>query len=180
MQIDPVIPLVCSLILSYVFVVASFHKWQNLDEFRETLTNYQVLPEILLGVFVFAIPAVELICGIALLVPYSLTVSAIGAGILLSMYIGAIAINLLKGRRTIDCGCGGTEQKQAISEGLILRNGVLLFFAYCLLIAVSSRELVALDWVIALLATVVGCLFYNIVNQLLVNKDLLRGLREYG
>lgn len=180
MQIDPVIPLVCSLILSYVFVVASFHKWQNLSEFRETLTNYQVLPEALLGFFVLSVPTVELLCGVALLVPYSVTMAASGVAILLLMYIGAIAINLLKGRRTIDCGCGGTEQKQAISEGLIVRNGVLVFFAYCLITAVPARELGALDWLIALLATVVGCLFYNIVNQLLVNKGLLKGLRDYG
>ena len=179
MAIDPIILVSCSLILSYVFVDASIHKWQNLEEFKSTLGNYQILPESLMGAFVYSIPVVELLCGIALLIPYSTHLAASFGAVLLLMYMFAIGINLLKGRRTIDCGCGGTEQKQAISEWLILRNGILLFFAYIVMTAVQSRELAWLDWVVALLATAVGCLFYNIVNQLLVNKDLLKGLRSH-
>ena len=179
MVIDPVIPVTCSLILSYVFVVASIHKWQNLEEFKSTLVDYRILPESLVGVFIYSIPIVELLCGIALLIPYSAHLAALIAAALLLMYMFAIGINLLKGRRTIDCGCGGTEQKQVISEWLILRNGILLFFAYSVMTAVQSRELAWLDWIVALLATAVGCLFYNIVNQLLVNKDLVKGLRSH-
>ena len=179
MKFDPIILVTCSLILSYVFVVASVHKWQNLDGFKSTIVNYQILPEGMSGAFVFSIPAVELICGIALLNPYSASLGALVAAILLLMYIIAIAINLLRGRRTIDCGCGGTEQKQAISEWLIFRNGILLFFAYAVITNVQTRELGWLDWIVVLLATATGCLFYNIVNQLLVNKDLLKVLRSH-
>ena len=179
MVIDPVIPVTCSLILSYVFVLASIHKWQNLEEFKNTLINYQVLPESLPVVFVYSIPAIELLCGIALLIPYSASLGALVAATLLLMYMFAIAINLLRGRRTIDCGCGGTEQKQAISEWLIFRNGILLFFAYAVITNVQTRELGWLDWIVVLLATATGCLFYNIVNQLLVNKDLLKALRTH-
>ena len=180
MQLDPIILVVCSLILSYVFVVASIHKLKNVHEFRQTLDNYQILPESLLGLFVFSIPALELVSGIALLVPYTAHAAAISVAILLMMYMSAIGLNLLRGRRTIDCGCGGTEQKQAISEWLMLRNGVLLFFAWSVLTTVQSRELDWLDWFIALLATAMGCLFYNIVNQLLVNRDLLKVFRNHG
>jgi uncharacterized membrane protein YphA (DoxX/SURF4 family) len=180
MKLDPVFIITCSLILSYIFVVASFHKWQNLEEFTETLRNYRLLPEASLGLFSYAIPGLELCCGLALLVPQSASVAAILAGALLLMYIFAIGLNLLKGRRSIDCGCGGVDQKQAISEWLIVRNSVLLFFSYCVIAATQAREALWLDWCIALLAAIVGCLFYNIVNQLLVNRDLLKGLRNHG
>lgn len=178
MQFDPVIAVICSLVLSYVFVVASLHKWQNIEEFRTTLANYQILPDTLLGAFIYIIPALELLCGIALIIPYAPSLAALFATALLSMYMYAIGLNLLKGRRTIDCGCGGTEQKQPISEWLLLRNGVLLFLAYGTTVSVQARELSWFDWVVVLLATVVGCLFYNIINQLLVNKELLKVLRS--
>ncbi len=180
MKLDPVFIITCSLILSYVFVVASFHKWQNLDEFTETLRNYRLLPEALVGLFSIAIPVLEILCGLALLIPQSAAAAAILAAALLLMYMFAIGLNLLKGRRSIDCGCGGSDQKQAISEWLVLRNSVLLFFSYCVVVATQAREPLWLDWGIALLAAIVGCLFYNIVNQLLVNRDLLKGLRNHG
>ena len=95
------------------------------------------------------------------------------------MYIFVIGINLIKGRRTIDCGCGGTNQKQNISEWLLLRNGILLFLVYSITAPVQPREFIWFDWTVVVLATMLGCLFYNIVNQLLVNKDLLKGLRSH-
>lgn len=180
MQFDPVIPITCSLILSYVFVVASFHKCQNIAGFKQTLSDYQVVPDSLLSLFVYSIPAVEMITGIALLIPISSGLAATSASALLCIYIFAIGINLFKGRRTIDCGCGGTEQKQNISEWLLLRNCLLLFLAYCITASVQARQLFWFDWTVVFLAAVVGCLFYNIINQLLVNKDLLKVLRTHG
>lgn len=178
MQFDPVIAVICSLVLSYVFVVASLHKWRNIEEFRTTLLNYRILPETLSGIIIYTIPTLELLSGIALIIPNTSSLAALLAAALLLMYIYAIGINLLRGRRSIDCGCGGTQQKQAISEWLLLRNGVLLFLAYCITASVQTRALSWFDWVVVLLATVVACLFYNIINQLLVNKDLLKVLRS--
>ncbi|MFT5132128.1 MAG: putative membrane protein YphA (DoxX/SURF4 family) [Gammaproteobacteria bacterium] len=181
MTFDPIIPVTCALTLSYVFVVAGFHKIRDIVEFKSTLENYQVVPTFLLSFFVYLIPVLELLTGIALIVPFTSELAAISASVLLIMYLFAMGINLVKGRRTIDCGCGGTEQKQNISEWLLLRNGVLLFFAYCVTATVEGRGLIWLDWVVVVLSTVIACLFYNIVNQLLVNKDLLKGLRsDYG
>jgi uncharacterized membrane protein YphA (DoxX/SURF4 family) len=181
MTFDPIIPVTSALILSYIFVVAGVHKFRDLVEFRSTLENYQVLPMFLLSLFVYLVPILELLTGFALLVPVTSEFAAVSAGVLLFMYLFAIGINLVKGRRAIDCGCGGTGQKQNISEWLLLRNGVLMFFAYCVTASVQGRALIWLDWVVAILATVIACLFYNIVNQLLVNKDLLKGLRsDYG
>ncbi len=179
MQFDPVIPAIASLVLSYVFVVAAIHKWRNIEEFRATLTNYKVLPDKLLGVFIYAVPTVELFSGIALLIPYTEFMATLSVAGLLLIYMFAIGLNLLRGRRTIDCGCGGSEQKQAISEWLLLRNATLLFLAYSITAAVQPRILLWLDWVVVFLATVVACLFYNVFNQLLVNRDLLKVLRTH-
>lgn len=178
MVFDPVITITLSLVLSYIFVVAAFHKWQNRIEFTETLNNYQVLPEQLAGLMVWVLPVLELITGIALLIPMFSSLAAVSATLLLLTYMLAIGINLLRGRRTIDCGCGAPDQKQAISEWLLLRNAVLIFFAWVLTNPVSARNIFWFDWTVIVLATAIGCLFYNIVNQLLVNKGLLKTLRS--
>ena len=179
MIFDPAVNLIAALILSYVFVLAGFHKCRAPKEFAATLNNYKILPEGLDRQAVYLIPVVEIMTGVALLIPATTRLAALSVGVLLSVYIAAIGINLLRGRRNIDCGCGGPEQKQTLSEWMLARNGLLLFLAYVAGCQVQPRALLWFDWVIVILATVMGCLFYNVINQLLVNNDLLRGLREY-
>ena len=180
MLIDPAINIIAALILSYVFVLAGFHKCQAPEEFAATLNNYKILPERLNRQCVYLIPVVEIMTGIALLIPATAKPAALSAGLLLSVYIAAIGVNLLRGRRNIDCGCGGPAQKQTLSEWLLLRNGALLFLSFVAGCQVQQRPLLWFDWTVIILATMLGCLFYNIVNQLLVNKELLKTLREYN
>jgi len=179
MIVDPVINIIASLILSYVFVVAGFHKCQAPKEFATTLNNYKILPESLIRQGVYLFPTVEIMTGVALLIPVTAKLAALSAGFLLSIYMVAIGVNLLQGRGNIDCGCGGSEQKQTISEWMIVRNSLLLFLAYIVTCQIEPRSLLWFDWIVIILATLTGCLFYNIVNQLLANKDLLKVLREY-
>ncbi|MGI9228731.1 MAG: MauE/DoxX family redox-associated membrane protein [Gammaproteobacteria bacterium] len=178
MILDPVITLTVALLLSYIFVTAALHKWQDRPQFIETLKNYRLLPERSLPLLLWFIPALELITGITLLLPRFAASAALCALALLGVYTLAITINLLRGRRNIDCGCGSPDQKQAISEWLLLRNGVLIFFAWLLLNPVADRALFWFDWTVIIPATVTACLFYNIVNRLLVNRGLLQTLRS--
>lgn len=180
MFFDPVITIVSALILSYVFVLAGLHKWQNLTEFRATLENYQLFPAFLIVPLSFLVPGIEILAGVALLVPLTSTstFAAIVVGALLIFYMLAIAINLLRNRRNIDCGCLGPLQRQTLSEWLLVRNAMLLLLVYCVIESSAARRIDWFDWIVIVLATAVGCLFYNIGNQLLVNKDKLKLLRS--
>ena len=176
MIFDPAVNLIAALILSYVFVVAGLHKCRAPAEFAATLANYRILPEGLNRQAVYLVPVLEIMTGVALLIPATAKLASFCASGLLCIYIAAIGINLLRGRRNIDCGCGGPAQKQTISEWMIVRNGTLLLLAFVAGSTFEPRALVWLDWLIIIMATVMGCLFYNIINQLLVNKDLLNSL----
>ena len=178
MIFDPAINLVAALILSYVFVLAGLHKCRAPAEFATTLANYRILPEGLNRQAVYLIPVIEIMTGVALLIPATAQLASFSAGGLLCIYIAAIGINLLRGRRTIDCGCGGPAQKQTISEWMIVRNVLLLFLSIIVGSQSLPRPLLWFDWLIVILATAMGCLFYNIINQLLVNKDLLNSLTQ--
>ena len=178
---DPALNLIAALVLSYVFVLAGLHKCRAPAAFAATLANYRILPEGLARQGVYLVPVAEIMTGVALLIPATVQLAALSAGGLLCVYIAAIGINLLRGRRNIDCGCGGPAQKQTISEWMIVRNGLLLVLAFIAGSRVEPRALLWFDWLTIILATVMGCLFYNIINRLLVNKDLLRPLaREDG
>jgi len=178
MPSDPVISIISALVLSYVFVLAGLHKLQNLSEFRATLENYQLFAERLLLPLSFFVPAIEIAVGLGLLIPHTASLAAMTVAALLSFYILAIAINLLRKRRDIDCGCLGYLQKQALSEWLILRNVLLLGLVYFVMQAGAQRHLQWFDWLVIILATGTACLFYNIGNQLLVNRDKLKLLRS--
>lgn len=178
MPIDPIVHIVAALVLSCVFVTAGFHKCQAPAEFATALSNYKLLPAALNRQCVYLLPVAEIMTGVALLIPAVTQLAAAAAGALLTLYMFAIGVNLLRGRRNIDCGCGGPQQRQTISEWMIARNGLLLFLAALAGAPVQPRPLLWFDWAVVVLAAVVGCLFYYIINQLLVNKDLLRALRE--
>ena len=178
MPIDPIVHIVAALVLSCVFVTAGFHKCQAPAEFAAALSNYKLLPAALNRQCVYLLPVAEIMTGVALLIPAVTQLAAVAAGALLTLYMFAIGVNLLRGRRNIDCGCGGPQQKQTISEWMIARNSLLLFLAALAGAPVQPRPLLWFDWAVVVLAAVVGCLFYHIINQLLVNKDLLRALRE--
>jgi len=179
MSVDPAVHIIASLILSYVFVVAGFHKCRSTEEFAAILNNYKILPQSLIRQGVYLFPTVEIMTGVALLIPVTAKPAALSAGFLLSIYMVAIGVNLLRARRNIDCGCGGPAQKQTISEWMIVRNSLLLSLAYIVTRQIEPRSLLWFDWTVIILATLSGCLFYNTANQLLANRDLLKVLREY-
>lgn len=173
---DPAVNLSAALVLGYVFLLAGWHKCRAPVEFAATLANYKVLPDGLARQGVYLIPVVELMTGAALLIPATRMVAAWAAGGLLCAYIAAIGVNLLRGRRNIDCGCGGPAQKQIISEWMLARNGLLLILVVIVGSQVQPRALLWFDWLTIMPAAVMGCLFYNVINQLLANKDLLEAL----
>ena len=58
---------------------------------------------------------------------------------LLALYAGAMAVNLARGRRDLDCGCAGPGVRRPVGEGLLIRNGALIAVWVILLSFVSFR-----------------------------------------
>ncbi len=152
-------------LLAAVFALSVRHKIRDFPRFRASLLGYALLPVPALGMAAVMIVVLELAAIALLLVP-------VGPGRwlafgLLSLYTGAIAFNLARGRTEIDCGCG--DQPTRISAWLLLRNGLLL--ALTLTPAPQVGMPGAGGWL--LVAVLVGllCLFYLTVEQLLANND---------
>jgi drug/metabolite transporter (DMT)-like permease len=72
-------------------------------------------------------------------------IGACAAAAQLILFAVAIAINLRRGRTSIDCGCFGSRLRQGLSVWMVARNLVLALLALGLLLPGRPRELTVLD-----------------------------------
>jgi hypothetical protein len=144
---DPLLVLVVRGALAALFASAAWHKLRARDEFATILAAYRLLPAALVPSATATIAATELGVAVALLLPDLRVVGALGAAGLLAAYSLAIGTNLVRGRRTIECGCGALGARQPISEWLLVRNALLAAAAAVTAQPVAARPLVWVDWV---------------------------------
>ncbi len=123
--------------------------------------------------------AVELLLGLALVVPATRTTALLGSGLLLGFYACAMALNLARGRRHIDCGCMGPAARQALSGWLIVRNVVIALTAVGVsALTPAGRTLVWLDVLTIGAGVAVLAIVYSSVNHLIANAPELARLRQ--
>lgn len=142
---DPVVDLVVRGALAALFASAALHKLRDVAAFREIVRAYRLGPD----AAVTAAPTIagaELAVAGLMLLPGMRSAAGLGAIALLAVYSAAIAINLWRGRRAIDCGCGPLGARQPISEWLLARNAVLVIAALAVLHGPAPRAWVWIDW----------------------------------
>ncbi len=84
--------------------------------------------------------------------------------VLLTIFTGAIAINLARGRTNIDCGCFGPALRQELSGWLLLRNLFLMIVATIVILPTSRRALEAIDHVTIVLGALTLVILYASAN----------------
>jgi hypothetical protein len=174
---DPVLTAIITISMSLLFAVATMHKIRAPLAFKTAMQEYRLLPSALLNsAALLVIVAETLAAGLALIPSVRWTGLAIMAG-LLFVYAAGIAINLLRGRRNIDCGCNGPASKQMLSWWLVVRN--LLFLALILLSMQSTtgRQFTWLDSLTVLFGVLVACGLYLSLNQLLSQAPRVTNMR---
>ncbi len=147
--LDPVVLIVGRLALAALLLQAALHKLRDVRAFRAALANYALLPTAAVDAATAVVVALELTLGVALLAGGGATLpGATGAALLLSLYTGAIALNLRRGRRHIDCGCTGPTRRQQLSGYLVLRNLTIAASAVTLgaLAGTAPRQPRAVTW----------------------------------
>jgi hypothetical protein len=149
--VDPVPLLVARGALVLLFASAALHKLRDRAGFVGVLAAYRLLPADVVPAAAATVAAGELAVAGALLWPGGSVVGALGGVALLALYSLAIAINLARGRRTVDCGCGARGARQPISEWLLVRNAGVALAALALVRPLAPRPLLWIDWL-----TVVG------------------------
>jgi len=166
---DPVLHLTLRVPLALLLAAAAVHKLRDPAAFRAALAAYRLVPAWCAP----AIVALEVIVAVALCVPGP--VGPVGAAGLLLAYAGAIAVNLVRGRRDIDCGCAGPAARRPIGWALVARNLLLAVLACGGLVAVEARPLHWIDAVTVVAATLAASALYAAADHLLALAPRARG-----
>ncbi len=151
--------------LALVLFGAAWHKLSEPNAFLSALAAYRLLPDQLLDAAVRAVPLLEIALGAGMLIPATRSVALIGVAVLMLAYAGAIAVNLVRGRSYIDCGCGGAAHP--LSWGLVARNGVLAAAAFAVSGATVDRPLAWLDAVTLVIGVLAFYVAYLMADELL-------------
>ncbi len=120
---DPVATSTVAGCVALILFSAAWHKFSELDIFAGALDAYQLLPSIAVMPIARLLPCVEVVIALMVLIPATRPVGLVACAGLVALYALAIAVNLARGRRQIDCGCGGDVH--LLSWGLVLRNTLL-------------------------------------------------------
>ncbi|HEY8494031.1 MAG TPA: MauE/DoxX family redox-associated membrane protein [Myxococcota bacterium] len=172
--IDPVLALVLRGALALLLAGAAAHKLRDLHAFRVALGDYRLVPWALTGLLAPGLVAAELSIAALLVSPAARPFGFAAAAALLALYGLAIAVNLARGRRDLDCGCFGPGVHVGLGGGLLARNALLVAAALAGLAPVAPRPLGALD-----AATVAAALLFLAVahaagTRLLANHSAQR------
>jgi len=122
---DPVVTRAFASMLAIILLVGGWQKLRDIEIFAAAMENYRLLPSSLVRPVSRVLPTAEIVAGVALLFPDSCALGASLAAAILLVVTAAVAINLARGIRDIDCGCGGSSN-QTISWALVARNLVLV------------------------------------------------------
>jgi hypothetical protein len=109
------------VLAALVFLTAAYGKLQHWNAFLGVIANYRLLPEALVAPVAVMLPPVEAVIGAMLLLDVPFWPEVLAAGLLM-LFALAMGINILRGRRHIDCGCFQSALKQTLSWTLVLRN----------------------------------------------------------
>ena len=177
--LDPVIVLAARYALALLFLTAAVGKLRHPSYFRGNLREYALLPGLLVPLVAGLIPVAELLIALAAVVTTTASSAMIAAGGLLGLYALAMAINLMRGRHDIDCGCTGPAMRQTLNSWLVIRNVVLIAVALIGAATPIARTFGAIDFFVCGFSIAGGAILYAAVNQLTANATHLDSMDAY-
>jgi hypothetical protein len=160
-----------------IFAASAGFKAYDLAAFRAATANYRILPRRLEALFALAVPVLEGGAALVLFLPGYRAYAALSLSLLLGAFTAAVAINLVRGRADIDCGCFGPVLRQHLSWWLVLRNGALFALLGVVLLPASQRRMQWLDFTTMAFGAATLILLYASANYLIANASRLRALR---
>jgi len=123
---DPIVLTIVRWMLAVVFFGAGLSKVADPKRFVEVVLSYRILPTPVARWYARVLPWMELSIGAGLLVGIATTIAAGVSAMLLCSFVVAIAVNLMRGRTELSCGCFGSKYKKKINGWLIARNSMLI------------------------------------------------------
>jgi uncharacterized membrane protein YphA (DoxX/SURF4 family) len=143
--LSPWLTIRVQFVLAAVFVVAGFAKIADPPAFAQEIHNHRLLPALGVNPFALVLPWLEVVTGVALFFGLARRTAAGVFGILLIVFIGALGINLARGR-AVECGCFGasaaakTEAQLLTDMKLVILRDVGLLVLVGQVLAATGRR----------------------------------------
>ncbi|MBU6484356.1 MAG: methylamine utilization protein MauE [Betaproteobacteria bacterium] len=179
-MLDPVVGGLLEANLALIFLASGVQKARDPAWFARAVREYDLIPQWASTPFAAAVTLVELICAIGVLWAPTRVLAASGMVALLLVFSVAVTINLVRGRRDVDCGCFGPAgtSNAGLSGWIVLRNLALAAMAAALWVPTGVRPVVWVDYVTLGFATVTSLLVFAVVNRLIAAAPGLAKLRR--
>jgi len=174
--IDPAVSVLLATALAAIFAWSGAIKLSDVEMFEGAVANYRLIPRCAEKQFAWAVPLCECACAAGLLLPSTRPLAAVGLSLLLCLFTGAIAINLIRGRTNIDCGCFGPALRQDLSAWLLARNAVLIVLAALVAMPPGARPIEWVDYVTIGFGAATLVTFYASANYALGNAPRTHAL----
>jgi hypothetical protein len=157
-----------------VFAYGAWHKVTDFDSLTGFVADYRIVPIAVVSAVSRFIAGAEMAVPVALLFPQGRGYGALAAIALLVGYATAMTLNLLRGRKHIDCGCGSATQPLAWS--LVARNCALAAIATLILLPAGASHLSVPEVITALGGGSILWVTLGAVGQVLFNQTRMRVL----
>lgn len=171
MTMDPVIGYAAVAALTAIIWLGAVDKLRHFWQFEVAVAGYRLLPAALNRPFAVLFVLLELVTGVLLLSAGWRLAGAVCALAVLGIATAGVAVNLLRGRTDIDCGCGGLSSfSTGLTWWIVIRNSLLAVLALAVLVEAvggTARAMVWLDKVtfVGVALAIIG--LYYACNQLL-------------
>jgi Methylamine utilisation protein MauE len=165
-MMDPAVGALLAGAFALLFASAALHKLVDPARFGAAFRAYELVPAPLVWV-AGLLPVLELAVAAALLPALSRSGAAAAGAALLLLYAAAMAVNLVRGRRDLDCGCGGPSARRTIGTWMVWRNLLLAALLAALWLPSAPRPLGAVDALTIGAGTAAAALLYMALDVLL-------------
>ena len=132
-----------SAIIGFVLLLAGIPKLNDHDGVLRSVRGYKVLPVRLEVPIARILPVAETVVGILLVLGVAHRLAALVAAIMFASFFTGLTINLLRGRRDLDCGCFafGVGEIPRIGWFHAVRAGTLAVIAVALSVTAGQAEI---------------------------------------
>jgi uncharacterized membrane protein YphA (DoxX/SURF4 family) len=123
--------------VALILLIGGITKLFDTSRFVEVVRSYRLLPNVMTAWAGRLLPIWEILLGVALLANLFPFAAAVSAALTFLVFGGAMAINLVRGRYYISCGCFGPNEERHVSWKLVISD---VFFAGASLLSLSVFE----------------------------------------
>lgn len=164
------------ILMFLILTTSCWEKVKDMAAFKQVVTDYELLPKWLVAVAAPLLAAAELVLAVLLLAPLTTVAAAWGVKALLAIYTVAIAVNIVRGRAHINCGCSGFLEKTELSGGLIVRNGILILLLTVLTQFSSIQKGHLFELFLTVVFSIQAYLIFLVISKVFQNKTKLKTL----